>query len=136
MRFPTKVAIIVRDDLALWQKLNVTAFLTSGVAHAADDVMGQPYEDGSGNTYLSMIREPIMVYAATAAELTRTHARALRRLIRTAVYTEELFATTNDDDNRAAVRAVTADKLALVGLGLYGPRGDIDKVVKGLSLHT
>ena len=29
--FDTKIAIVVREDLAVWQKLNVTAFLTSGV---------------------------------------------------------------------------------------------------------
>jgi hypothetical protein len=136
MRFPTKVAIVVREDLAGWQKLNVTAFVASAVAHATDEVMGRPYEDGSGNRYLSMIREPIMVFAADAALLTRTHQRALSRLLPTAVYTEDLFATGNDEDNRAAVKAVTAEKLALAGLGLYGPRNEVDKVVKGLVLHT
>jgi hypothetical protein len=135
MRFPTKVALVVRDDLAGWQKLNVTAFLATGVAHATDEIMGAPYEDGSGHSYLAMAREPIMVFAGTAAELTRTHERALRRGLHVAVYTEELFATTNDDDNRAAVRAVPADKLNLVGLGLYGVRAEVDKVVKGLRLH-
>jgi hypothetical protein len=36
--FETKIAIIVRDDLAVWQKLNVTAFLTSGIAGAHPDL--------------------------------------------------------------------------------------------------
>ncbi len=31
MQFDTKFAIVVRDDLETWQKLNVTAFLTSGI---------------------------------------------------------------------------------------------------------
>ena len=135
MRFPTKVAVVVREDLAVWQKLNVTAFLTSGVAHASDEIMGEPYVDGSDNTYLSMIREPIMVYASDAAGLARVHERALRRTLAIAIYTEELFATGNDDDNRAAVRAVPAEKLAFVGVAVYGPRTDVDKVVKGLALH-
>jgi hypothetical protein len=98
--------------------------------------MGLPYEDASGNRYLSMLREPVLVYAADAAALTRTHGRALGRGLPVAVYTEELFATGNDDDNRAAVRAVPAEKLALVGLAVYGPRADVDKVAKGLTLHT
>jgi hypothetical protein len=136
MRFPTKVAIVVREDLAVWQKLNVTAFLTSGVAHATEEIMGRPYVDGSDNTYLSMLREPVMVYSADATGLTAVHERALHRNTAMAVYTEELFATGNDDDNRAAVRAVTADKLNLVGVAVYGARNDVDKVVKGLSLHT
>ena len=35
--FDTKVAVVVREDLATWQKLNVTAFLTSAVV--ADAVL-------------------------------------------------------------------------------------------------
>ena len=31
MRFDTKIAIVLRDDLETWQELNVTAFLASGV---------------------------------------------------------------------------------------------------------
>lgn len=33
--FETKVAVVVRDDLAGWQRLNVCAFLVSGVTAAA-----------------------------------------------------------------------------------------------------
>jgi len=46
--FDTKVAILVLDDLPLWQKLNVTAFLATGIAGAALDAMREPYEDGAG----------------------------------------------------------------------------------------
>ena len=56
MRFDTKIAIAVRSDLAVWQKLNVTAFLASGIAAGIDEVAGKPYEDGSGNRYLEMFR--------------------------------------------------------------------------------
>ncbi|MGQ3295335.1 MAG: DUF2000 family protein, partial [Shinella sp.] len=29
--FDTKFAVILREDLEVWQKLNVTAFLSSGI---------------------------------------------------------------------------------------------------------
>lgn len=135
MGFDTKIAIAVRDDLATWQRLNVTAFLASGVAAASEGMVGQDYEDGSGNKYLPMFCQPVLVYAATAEDLTRSHGRALARGLRAAVYTEELFATGNDEDNRAAVRAVAAENLNLVGLAVYGPKNGVDKVFKGLPLH-
>jgi hypothetical protein len=135
MRFDTKIGIVVREDLAVWQKLNVTAFLASAIAGGAEDAIGRPYEDGSGNTYLAMIRQPVLIYAAGAEELTRTHNRALSRGLDTAVYIEEMFKTGNDDDNRAAVLAVPGDELPLVGLAVYGPRNAIDKTLKGLPLH-
>ena len=36
--FDTKAAIVVRDDLAQWQRLNVTAFLISRVVGGAGEV--------------------------------------------------------------------------------------------------
>ena len=79
MRFDTKIAIAVRADLEPWQKLNVTAFLASGIAAGAADVMGKPYEDGSGNTYLELFRQPVVVYAADGPALSQAHQRALAR---------------------------------------------------------
>ena len=53
--FDTKIAIVVRDDLLTWQKLNVTAFLTSGVLGADRDLLGEDYEDASGRLYRPLI---------------------------------------------------------------------------------
>jgi hypothetical protein len=135
MRFDTKIAIAVRADLEPWQKLNVTAFLASGIAASAEDVMGKPYEDGSGNTYLELFRQPVVVYSADGLTLSQAHQRALARGLPMAVYTMDMFATGHDDDNRAVVRAVPAGELRLAGLALHGPRNTVDKVFKGATLH-
>jgi hypothetical protein len=82
-----------------------------------------------------MFRQPVMVFAGDAALLTAARERALRRGLVPAVFTADLFATGHDAANREAVAAVHADKLDLVGLAIYGPRGDVDKVVKGAVLH-
>jgi len=52
-----------------------------------------------------------------------------------AVYIEEMFKTGHDEANRAAVRAVTAEELPLVGVAMHGPKNAVDKVLKGLRLH-
>ena len=135
MRFDTKIAVAVRTDLEPWQKLNVTAFLASGIAASAEDVMGKPYEDGSGNTYLELFRQPVVVYSADGPTLSQAHQRALARGMPMAVYTMDMFATGNDDDNRAVVRAVPADELRFAGLALHGPRNAVDKIFKGATLH-
>ena len=135
VRFDTKIAIAVRADLEQWQKLNVTAFLASGIAATAEDIMGKPYEDGSGHTYLELFRQPVVVYAADGPTLTQAHQRALTRGIPMAVYTTDMFATGHDDDNRAAVRAVPANELQFAGLALHGPRNAVDKIFKGATLH-
>jgi hypothetical protein len=53
-----------------------------------------------------------------------------------AIYTDDMFATGHDEANRAVVRAVPAEGLRLAGVAVYGPRNAVDKVVKGLALHS
>lgn len=135
MTFDTKIAVVLRDDLGAWQKLNVTAFTVSGVAGTVDNVLGEPYEDAGGVTYLPMIVQPILIYEASAEKLRTVYSRARSRGVTFSVFTEELFATPDDEANRAAVRAVASDDLALVGLAMRAERGVIDKIFKGVSLH-
>ncbi|MBB5627693.1 DUF2000 family protein [Sphaerisporangium krabiense] len=135
MRFDTKIAIIVREDLATWQKLNVTAFLASAIAAATEDIIGEPYKDADDNTYLPMFRQPVLIYSATPEALTRTHAQALTRKIPTALYIEAMFKTAHDTANRATVQASDPHNLLLVGVAFRGPRNLIDKNLKWLPLH-
>ncbi|HEV2675443.1 MAG TPA: DUF2000 domain-containing protein [Aliidongia sp.] len=136
MRFETKIAVALRADLPVWQKLNVTAFTVSGLAATDPAMVGEPYEDASGRLYLPMFRQPVLVFAGDAADLRRAYERATERGIRMAIFTEELFSTGHDEANRAAVKAVASADLNLVGLALRGDRKDVDKILKGLSLHA
>jgi hypothetical protein len=134
--FDTKVALVVRDDLELWQRLNVTAFLMSGItARAGAEAIGEPYRDADGREYLPLLVEPILVLTATGAKLQTVRERAERRGVDLALYTAEMFLTGNDDDNRAAVRAVATADLDLVGLGVRAPHRDADAVLRGLKRH-
>ena len=135
MNFSTKIAVVVRDDLPVWQRLNVCAFLVSGVAAAVPELIGEPYEDADGTKYLAMFGQPVLVFEASADVLASAHRKALDRGLPMSVFTADLFATGNDEDNRAAVRAVPRDALDLVGLAVHGPRNAIDKVIKGARMH-
>jgi hypothetical protein len=135
IRFDTKLAVLLRDDLAVWQRLNVTAFLVSGIAATRPEVVGEPYEDADGTRYLPMFRQPVLVFEGSKEFMSTAHARALSREIPHSVFTADLFATGNDRDNRAAVRAVRQEALDLVGIALYGPKNAVDKVLKGARMH-
>ena len=135
MRFDTKIAVALRADLPTWQKLNATAFMVSGIAGTVAGVVGEDYADASGTTYLPMFRQPVLIFSATGDELRAAYERAMRRGLRVAIFTEELFATSHDEANRAAVAAVSSADLHLVGLALRAERNAVDKVMKGLALH-
>ena len=136
MEFDTKLAVVLRDDLAVWQKANATAFLVSGIAGSDPQTVGEPYVDGSGNSYLPMFRQPVLVFVGDAAAIRRAYERAMQRdVAQLAIFTNELFSTPHDDANRAAVAAVPADELDLVGIALRADKKTVDKVVDRLKRH-
>ena len=135
-QFDTKAAVVVCDELATWQRLNVTAFLMSGLtAQAGPTAIGGDYEDADGRRYLPLLVQPVLVFEASADKLTTVRDRAERRGVSIAIYTREMFATGNDEDNRAAVRAVPTEQLDLVGIGLRAQHRDADAVLRGLARH-
>ncbi|MGI9659321.1 MAG: DUF2000 family protein [Gaiellaceae bacterium] len=134
-RLDWKLAVGVRDDLATWQKLNVTAFVVSGIGYTFPDLVGENYVDGSGQTYLPKLGLPILVYSGDQAGIRRSFDRALSRELALSVYTDELFATRNDVENRAAVAAVPTEALAIAGFGVAGNAKQVDKVFDKLAFH-
>jgi hypothetical protein len=135
IRFDTKIALLLRDDLEVWQRLNVTAFLVSGIGQRNPEVIGEPYADADGRQYLPMFRQPVMVFEGSKEALATSYERAVSRDVSLSIFTADLFATGNDRDNRAAVGAVRSTDLDLAGLAVYGPRNAVDKIVKGARMH-
>lgn len=65
VRFDTKIAVLLRDDLEPWQRLNVTAFVVSGLGTASPEVIGEPYADADDTVYLPMFRQPVLIFEGT-----------------------------------------------------------------------
>ncbi|HYD63949.1 DUF2000 family protein [Azospirillum sp.] len=133
--FDTKVAIIVRQDLAVWQKLNVAAFLATGIAAAAPEAIGEPYVDAAGRVYGRMLGQPMLVFAADTAGLQAAHRQALERGLSIIPYVAAMFETGHDAANRAVFAAGDPENLDLVGLAVRGAKKAVDKATKGLTLH-
>lgn len=135
MQFETKIAIVVADDLATWQKLNVVAFLTSGVMGETENIFGEAYEDASGQQYSALCIQPMVVLKANREKLPTFLARAERRDAKAAIYIEDMFATGHDEANRETVKGYVSAELPLVGMAIRTNRKDVDKIFKGAKLH-
>ena len=133
--FGTKVAVLVLEELAVWQKLNVAAFLATGIAGAAPEAMGEPYEDAAGRRHARMLGQPMLVFAAGPDGLQRAWREANELGLTRAAYVRAMFSTGHDAANRAAFKAEPAEAPDLVGLALRGPRKEVDKATNGLALH-
>jgi hypothetical protein len=133
--FDTKIAIVLREDLAPWQALNVTAFLTSGIVAQAPDIIGEAYRDAVGNVYNPLTIQPMVILAADQETLRSIHRRSLERQVKTSAYVEDMFATGHDAANREVFARFTPDDAKLVGLALRADRKIADKITKGARMH-
>ncbi|MBA3039548.1 MAG: DUF2000 family protein [Alphaproteobacteria bacterium] len=134
--FDTKIVVVLREDLASWQKLNVTAFLTSGIVAQAPAVIGEPYRDAAGNVYNPLSVQPIVVLSADQQTLRTIHGRSLERGVTSSLYIEEMFATGHDAANRAVFAEFTPETATVVGIALRTDKKIADKITKGARLHA
>jgi hypothetical protein len=134
--FDTKIAIVVRDDLPVWQKLNVTAFLMSGIVGAAPGIIGERYKDAVGNLYSSLCIQPVIVLAADQQTLYIIHRRALDRQVPHGLYIEEMFSTGHDAANRAVFAQESPETAKVVGIALREDKKLVDRITKGARMHT
>jgi hypothetical protein len=131
-----KIAIVILNDLASWQKLNVTSFLASSIAIAFPVTHGKQLIDAQGNAYLPFLKYPVLVYKAdTQAQIKRAFGRAKDRDLSIGIYVQELFATKNESENLEVISQYSANDLNLVGIIIYGDSKKVDKALDGLKLH-
>lgn len=102
-------------------------------------IVGENCRDANGVTYLPMSQQPIMVHQASGAQLSEILQKANHKAEQEgnaiAIYTEELFKTYNDEDNRAEVARHPSAELNLVGIAMRGKKNTVDRLSKGIALH-
>lgn len=135
MKFSTKVVIIVAEELAIWQKLNVVSFLTSGIIAQNPNMIGEDYIDKSGCHYSPLSIQPAIVLKASRAKLKTILQRCQARAVRPAIYIEDMFLSGHDAANRETVAQFNSEDLPLVGIGLKAESKLVDKITKGAKLH-
>jgi hypothetical protein len=135
--YDKKIAIVIKNDLAGWQKLNVAAFLASAVAIQFPETHGKAFTNASRSTYLPFIKHPILIYKAdTDDQLKRAFQRAKEREIRIGIYTTPLFSTKNEEGNHIEIAKYTDEEQDLAGIILYGENKKVDKAIDGLKFHS
>lgn len=134
--FDTKFTIVLREDLAVWQKLNVAAFLSTGVAAQFPQMIGEPYRDRAGNIYNALSIQPVIVLSADQTTLSGIHRRSLERGVTTSLYVEEMFSTGFDSLNRETFARFAPDDAKVVGIALRADKKIVDKITKGARMQA
>lgn len=134
--YENKIALVIKDDLQSWQKLNVASFLASSIAIKFPATHGNEFINASGSVYLPFIKHPVLIYKADSeAEIKRAFNRAKERELAIGIYTEPLFATKNEAENHIEIAKCTDENQILVGIAIYGESKKVSKALDGLKFH-
>jgi hypothetical protein len=137
MGYDNKIAIVIKNDLENWQKLNVTSFLASSIAIKFPDTHGKPFVNASNSEYLPFIKHPILIFKADSdAEIKRAFNRAKERELNIGIYTASLFATKNEEENLIEIAKCNDENQNLVGIVVYGDSKKVNKALDGLKFHS
>lgn len=136
MNFENKIAIVIKNDLMDWQKLNVASFLASSIAIQFPETHGEKFVNASQSEYLPFIKQPILIYKAdNKTQIDRAFFRAKQRELNIGIYTTPLFATKNEAENHLKIAESTDDNQDLVGIIVYGENRKVNKALDGLKFH-
>ena len=136
MEIENKIAIVIKNDLLDWQKLNVASFLASSVAIKFPDTHGKSFINASKSVYLPFIKQPILIYKADdQTQIDRAFSRAKQRELNIGIYTNPLFATKNETENHFEIGKSTDENQNLVGIIIYGHNKKVNKALNGLKFH-
>lgn len=134
--YDKKVAIVIKDGLLPWQKLNVVSFLAGSIAIEFPETHSEKFVTADQQEFLPFIKHPTLIYKADNTEkLQRAFRRSKDRELAIGIYTQQLFATRSGEENVLEIAKHTADDLDLVGIIVYGDNKKVDKALDGLKFH-
>jgi hypothetical protein len=133
---PMRCTIVVDLALPSGRAANVAAVIALTLGKRHPHLAGADLVDGSGHAHPGLIPIGITVLAAAAADLPRVCAKALKAGLDIVDFPSQGQQTNDYTEFGARVREVLTEELSYVGVGLYGTRKAVGKIVGKFSLLT
>jgi hypothetical protein len=131
---PSRCVIIVDEALPVGRAANAAAVIALTLGKRHPYLAGADLLDRSGFAHPGLIPIGIAVLAAPGPQLAEVRAKALACNIDVVAFPRQGQETNDYNAFGASVAEVTTEALRYVGLGVFGPRKTIGKIVGRYSL--
>jgi hypothetical protein len=131
---PMRCAIVVDEALPPGRAANAAAVIALTMGRRHPQLAGADLIDGSGYAHPGLIPIGIAVLEAAADQLFALRAKALKNGVDVVDFPSQGQQTNDYREFGVRVRAVPTEDLTYVGIGVYGPRKAVGKVVGKFSL--
>jgi hypothetical protein len=130
----SRCVIVLDQTLPIGRAANAAAVIALTLGKRHPHLAGPDLVDASGHAHPGLIPIGIAVLAAPAHDLIRLRAKAMETGIDVVGFPCQGQQTNDYAEFGACVREVTTENLAYVGVGLYGLRKAVGRIVGRFSL--
>jgi hypothetical protein len=131
---PMRCTIVIDAELPPGKAANAAAVIGLTIGKLHPHLAGTDLVDASGHPHPGLIPIGISVLVAPATELVNVRAKALRSGLDVVDFPVQGQQTNNYAEFGKRVRSIPTERLPYVGVGIYGTRKSVGKVVGRFSL--
>ncbi len=131
---PMRCVIVIDMALPAGRAANAAAVIALTLGKRHPELVGADLIDGSGKAHPGLIPIGIAVLAAPVGELNELHANARHSAVDVVDFPAQGQQTNDYAEFAAMVRAVPTEQLSYVGVGVYGSRKAVGKIVGKYTL--
>jgi hypothetical protein len=131
---PTRCVIVLDRSLPTGRAANAAAVIALTLGKRHPHLTGSDLVDASGHAHPGLIPIGIAVLAASGQELSALRSKAVKSGIDVVDFPSQGQQTNDYTEFGARVRQVPTEELCYVGIGLYGRRKAIGRIVGGFGL--
>ncbi|WP_017580173.1 DUF2000 domain-containing protein [Nocardiopsis valliformis] len=134
MSMSTKLVVVLRSDLELAVAANASAVLGLALGARLENSLGADGKDAQGHLHAGINPHPVPTLAATGEQLRRIKALADERDLTVVGFNEVARGSRTYVDYLDRLAQTEPAQLEYVGLAVFGPKKDVNKLTGRLSL--
>lgn len=136
MSMSTKLVVVLRSGLDLAVAANASAVLGLALGARLENSLGTDGKDAGGNVHAGINPHPVPTLVATGDELRRIKALADERDLTVVGFNEVARRSRTYVDYLDRLAVTEPAEMEYVGLAVFGPKKDVNKLTGRLSLAS
>lgn len=136
MNMSTKLVVVLRSDLEFAVAANASAVLGLAMGARLENSLGADGKDAGGNVHAGINTHPVPTLAATGQDLRRIKVLADERDLTVVGFNEVARRSRAYTDYLDRLAETDPTDMEYVGLAVFGPRKDVNKLTGRLPLAT
>ena len=134
--FSKKIAIVARQDIAIWQVMNAVAHISAYMGNKMQESFdtGEYFITKDGKNHPRNSQYAIIVLDGTAEDLQNLMQEVRKTNLLFHGFIREMIETTDDEEITTILSKKADNEIEYLGVGMFGIKEEVDALTKKFSL--